>query len=307
MNLNQQKDVLVYALNQVPNAIFKLVSTKVDKKNKKVNTLIYKPIEDAEVYIKTIDYNGNVKEQKITEYYIHFGLSGYKITYKEESNYYKVNLKENKTFIVSNDHSILVYNNKKQKIEKATPKKILRDIDNYNFLVEASLVQNCKLLNDNVALIPASAFTFEPVKDVTMYDFSVEDDNYCNFQIANGIYLVDTVVAHALHSEEAKKEAQEKMFLSKQLTSIENYDAMTATINKNAVFGLVYGSLDPKDVKYKPKKLKIDMKNIKTKKELLQKLKENPGWSPFDLIGDKTVAQWLIDLTIEESLPKNKK
>ncbi|MGC9079936.1 MAG: hypothetical protein ACP5G1_04320, partial [Nanopusillaceae archaeon] len=251
MNLTEQKDVLVYALNQVPNALFKLVNTKVDKKRKKINTLIYKPISNAEVYIKTIDNAGNVKEQKVTEFYIHFGLSGFKITYNEEANFYKVNLRENKSFIVSNDHSILVYNMRKNKIEKATPKKILRDINNFYFLVESSLVQNCKLLNSNVALIPASAFIYEEVNNVTMYDFSVEDDKYCNFQIANGLYLVDTVVAHALHSEEAKKEAREKMLLSKQLTGIESYDAMTATINKNAVFGLVYGSLDPKEVKYK--------------------------------------------------------
>ncbi|MGC8735097.1 MAG: hypothetical protein ACP5RD_08780, partial [bacterium] len=179
---------------------------KYNVKSQKINTLIYKPIDDVEVYISTMDLKGDIKEQKIKYYYVHFGLNGYKITYKDESNYYKVDLKENKSFIVSNDASLVVYNKKTKNIIRIKPQLAIKNKENFFFLVEKALVQNCEIYNDRLALLPLTIFEFEKVKNVTMYDFSFDDKHYTNFQIANGIYIVDTVVAHALHSEEAKEE-----------------------------------------------------------------------------------------------------
>ncbi len=302
----QQPDLLMYAFTDVIDGIFKLHDIKVHTKTMKINTLIYKPVDNVEVYITAMDLNGNVKDQKIEYFYVHFGLNGYKITYDTTTNYYKVDLRENKSFIVSNDASLVVYNKRINKIIRLTPQLAIKNKEHLYFLVDASLVQNCELYNDRLALIPLTAFSFEKVKNVTMYDFSFADKEYTNFQIANGIFVVDTVVVHALHTEEAKKEAREKMFLSKVLTGLEHGDAITSSIGKNAVFGLIYGSLDPKLVNYKPKKLKIDVSKVKTKEQLLELLKQEKEWCVYDYIGNKTVGQLLIELTINQVL-QNKK
>ncbi len=302
-----QPELLMYAFTDLQDGIFKLHDIKYNVKSQKINTLIYKPIDDVEVYISTMDLKGNVKEQKIKYYYVHFGLNGYKLTYKEETNYYKVDLKENKTFIVSDDASLVVYNKKTNHIIRIKPQLALKNKEHLYFLVEKALVQNCEIYNDRLALLPLTAFEFEKVKNVTMYDFSFDDKHYTNFQIANGIYVVDTVVVHALHTEEAKEEARQKMFLAKTFSGLENIDALTTSLGKNVIFGLVYGSMDPKLVNYKPKKLKIDISNVKTKEQLLELLKQEKEWCVYDYIGDKTIGQLLIELSVKKVLDKVKK
>jgi len=83
------------------------------------------------------------------------------------------------------------------------------------------------------------------------------------------------------------------------LLSPEEPNALTTTISKNAVFGLVVATLDPEEIGYKPKQLNITFKD---RKDLMRQLANLPNRTIFDKIGDKTVGQLLVELTIKEVL-----
>jgi len=274
--------------------------------SKKGKTIIkFVPNDRFELYTVCMNKQGDVQKQKIIEYSIHPNLDGFKIKL-QNGEYIKEQIRgyylQTDQFIASNDHSLVVYDKQKQQIVEKTPKGLIRekDKDRYYFIIDSSLVtEKAELLNEKLALIPVSAYSFEPVTNTTMYDITVENPEYKYFRITNGLFVVDTVVVHALHTKEAKQQALEKLTLSKQLLSPEEPNALTTTISKNAVFGLVVATLDPEEIGYKPKQLNITFKD---RKDLMRQLANLPNRTIFDKIGDKTVGQLLVELTIKEVL-----
>jgi hypothetical protein len=298
---------LQYALNL---EMYNDMLFKIKYVNKDLSNLVFTVDKDYEVEILTINLNGQLRWSKIVEVSVHLNLDGYSIQLKDE---YANNLKMKQTnFKVSSDHSLLVYDVSKQKIIKATPKKISRNLDNYYFIgYPKKLFNNYIEIEQykDLAFIPCSWFEFKPEQKLTLYDISVDDSNYCYFHISPGIFVVDTAIVYTLHTEEAKKEALEKMSLSKNLISSENINNFTYGIDKNALFGLIVGSQTSQDLgyKYSPKEFKFNVNSIQELRELLAT--ELAGkYTIFDYIyvdnKKLTIGQAFIALTIKEQLAK---
>lgn len=312
-NLSNNKDLLNIliqsGLNKIYNEsddsmIFKLHKTVIS--NNKLKGLVYKVNDKYDVYVLTANRNGEVKENKIIEYTVHFNLKGFKFNLKEE--YKDIYLsKADFEFIVSNDHSLLVYNIADKKIIKMKPEHIILNKKNYGLVALKNHFKENSLpeISEKLVYIPINYLEYKRVKDMTMYDISVEDTEFDNFFLSNGVCVVDTVVVYALHSEEAKKEAIEKMAPSKQYVDPFKSEQFIFDVDKNIVFGLVYGTKDAKELglSYKPKLFRLK-EDVKDYNELLAKLK-NTGFSIYDYIQTKdgkkyTIGQYLVELAINK-------
>lgn len=291
----------LYSLDENSNLLFQVKKTIIS--NNKIKGIIYTVNPDYDVYILTADKYGNVKENKILEYSIHFNLKGYEFDLTDYSIYKS---KADFKFNVSNDHSLLVYDIEDKRILKMKPENFVRNKKRYGLVaLKSHFTDNIPQINDKLVYIPQTYLKYKRVKDITMYDISVEDTNYDNFFLANGICVVDTVVVYALHTEEAKQEALEKMAPSKQFIDPSNHNSYIFDVDKNIVFGLVIGSHEAKDfeLSYKAKtfKLKTDVNNYN---ELLERLK-GTNFTIFDYIilpnNEKyTIGQYLIKLALDK-------
>ena len=138
-----------------------------------------------DVYIKAIDLNtGKVEYKKILEYSKHENLTMYDIISK--TNKFK-------TFTVSDDHSLIVYDVVTKKLRKISPLTIKDNPSRY-YLVQNSV--------DN--LIPCTTIEIKKSDKTTGYDFTVED--YYTFCTDDGIFVQDTMGVYFVNSEEAKQE-----------------------------------------------------------------------------------------------------
>mgnify|MGYP001224233983 FL=1 len=91
------------------------------------NVDFYKVNENYEIRIKAIDpKSGNIDYKKITEFTIHNNLYMYKI--EDSKNRFE-------SFWASQDHSLIVYNNDNDTIEKISPIKIKENPNRY-FLIK---------------------------------------------------------------------------------------------------------------------------------------------------------------------------
>ncbi|MEM0325370.1 MAG: hypothetical protein QXW35_05695, partial [Candidatus Aenigmatarchaeota archaeon] len=272
---------------------------------KRIKGIRYKVNPEYDVYILTADDKGNVKENKVIELSIHFNLNGYEIDLKDECKsiakhkYFK--------FYASEDHSLVVYNLDTKNIVKLSPKLIINSIKrgrpklalvglkNY-FNDSNELIK----INEKLVGIPVEYFDFTYVKNMTMYDISVEDTKYSNFFLSNGICVVDTVIVYALHSEEAKKEALERMTPSSQFVDPYKNDAYIFGVDKNVVFGLVVGTKEPTEVSYKPKTFKLTSK-IENLDDFINLIRQK-GASIYDYViidNEKiTIGQYIVQLAI---------
>lgn len=281
---------------------------------KRIKGIRYKVNPEYDVYILTADDKGNVKENKVVELSIHFNLNGYEIDLKDE---YKHLAKHKRfKFYASEDHSLVVYNLDTKNIVKLSPKLIVNSIKRgkpklaliglKNYFNEN---ENLIKINEKLIGIPADFFDYTCVKNMTMYDISVEDTKYSNFFLSNGICVVDTVIVYALHSEEAKKEALEKMAPSSQFIDPYRNDAYIFGADKNVVFGLVVGTKDPEEVSYKPKTFKLTSK-IDNLDDFIDLIRQK-GASIYDYVivnNEKmTIGQYIVQLAIEKGLQEYQK
>jgi len=110
-----------------------------------------------------------------------------------------------------------------------------------------------KLLEQHILLLPISMFAFVYVPEIKeAYDLTTVKTK--TFSTANGLFVQDTVVVFSLHTEEAKKEAWEKMRFSQQLYSISKANDTIATLDKNMAYGWYYATMDPKQLGKKTQK-----------------------------------------------------
>ena len=268
----------------------------------------FKPINDYVAEILTMNIQGDIKWSKIIEVSLHAGLDGYNIQPKQE---FLPNFKLTKFSLkASTDHSLIVYDKSKDSLAKATPRKIARNPDRYYFVGYPQKLFNRYETIDSLkdfAFIPCSWFDYIPEQNLILYDITTDDPSYCFFHVNPGIFVVDTVIAYALHTEEAKKEALEKMTLSKNLISSESISSLTYGIDKNALFGLIVGSKSAKEngYEYQPKEFAYNISDMDQLRHLL--MSDLAGkYTIFDFIqvdGEKmTIGQAMIYLTIKQNL-----
>lgn len=281
---------------------------------KRIKGIRYKVNPEYDVYILTADDKGNIKENKVIELSIHFNLNGYEIDLKDE--YKHIAKHKNFRFYASEDHSLVAYNLNTETFIKLSPKLIINSIKRGKpKLTLVGLknyfdnIDNLIKINEKLVGIPVEYFDFVYVKDMTMYDISVEDTKYSNFFLSNGICVVDTVIVYALHSEEAKKEALEKMTPSSQFIDPYRNDAYIFGVDKNVVFGLVVGTKDPEEVSYKPKTFKLTSK-IENLDDFINLIRQK-GASIYDYViinNEKlTIGQYIVQLAIEKGLSEYQK
>lgn len=281
---------------------------------KRIKGIRYKVNPEYDVYILTADNQGNIKENKVTELSMHFNLDGYEIDLKEE--YENLAKHKNFKFYASDDHSLVTYNAKEKILVKLSPKLIINNIKRNNsqlYLVGLKNYFNDSdiliKINEKLVGIPISCFNFTKVKNMTMYDISVEDTTYSNFFLSNGICVVDTVIVYALHSEEAKKEVLEKMTPSSQFIDPYRNDAYIFGVDKNVVFGLVMGTKNPEEISYKPKTFKLTSK-VESLDDFINLIRQK-GASIYDYVivnGEKmTIGQYIVNLAIEKGIAEYQK
>lgn len=281
---------------------------KIKNVNKNYTNVTFIPDPDYVVEVFAMNEKGQTKWIPIVEFSMHVVQSGFEIVVKDE---FKNKIKSaSKSMIVSDDHSLVVYDTQKKTIRKATPRSVYRDRSMYYFVgYPVGMFEDCIRIQEypDLAFIPVDWFEFRKTKDVVLYDVTTADAEYNLFRTALGLFVVDTAIVYAVHTEEAKKEAQEKMTLSKNLISSESISDFTYGIDKNALFGVIVGSQTAQELnlKYKPKEFKI---NVKSLDELKQKLKtELAGkYSIFDFVyvdGKKmTIGQAFISFAIQNAL-----
>ena len=99
--------------------LFKKVRTYVNSKGVKVTE--YEPTRD--IYIDSIDpFTGTVSKQKILMASKHEGITMYRV--QDTKNRFK-------SFLVSDDHSLIVYDSYDDKITLVTPKQLKENPERY--------------------------------------------------------------------------------------------------------------------------------------------------------------------------------
>ena len=191
----------------------------------KGNVDYYEPNEEFEIYVDAIDVNsGNIDKKKVLQYTIHRNLRMYKISDLQHRF---------EDFWVSDDHSLIVYNGRKQKLERISPIEILNSPDTY-FLIK-------KTSSNNLAYIPCSEIQIEYDPTVTeAADFTVED--YYTFCTADGIFVQDTVAIFTPITEEALEDVKYKMT---NLLHSANPRRLMINFDKDVSVGICLATMDP--------------------------------------------------------------
>ena len=169
------------------------------------------------VFISSINLeNGSVSDELITEYSKHENIKMYRI-HDDQKRF--------KDFWVSNNHSLIVYNQINKKYEKIEPQTILNNIKIY------SLVK--KTLEDKI-MIPC--FEIQISLDLSKnigYDFTVTNNfTFCN---DDGIFLQDTMAIYVPITKEAIAEARDKMISSESKDSL---DGLSDDFSKDIIIGI---------------------------------------------------------------------
>jgi hypothetical protein len=160
---------------------------------------VYKPNKDIKLYIKAININtGEIEERQILEFTKHENLIMYKIEDKQSNKRFK-------TFHVSDDHSLIVYDKDNDEIVIKSPIEVINDSDRYYLIkqndkaiipdelqnkidnsniLKTLYKQQCELIGCNTINI-----VYDPDKTIA-YDFTV--DGLFTFANDDGIFLQDT-------------------------------------------------------------------------------------------------------------------
>lgn len=151
------------------------------------NTSYYTPLEKIEIEslnIETCEMSWN----RITELTVHENLKMYKIMDINERF---------EPFWVSDDHSLIVWDDNEEKIKKLSPLKIMEEPHRY------VLAKNDN--NGDLESVACEDLIIEYDKDKTTgYDFTVENDfTFCTH---DGIFLQDTAALYAPLSLEAQRD-----------------------------------------------------------------------------------------------------
>jgi len=257
----------------------------------KNNIDYYKVNPNVELYADAIDIEtGKVEPKRVLGYTIHRNLDMYKIT--DTKNRFK-------PFWVSEDHSLIVYDNEQRRLLKASPLDVLACPERFNLVQKAG---------DNVRYIPCTEVTIEydPSKTCAA-DLTVED--YTTFATDDGIFVQDTMAVYRPLTKAAIQECEEKLWTIKNV-----YSAANATIQFEARQAILYGlykmSATKKGRQLLSKLLGTNIEKQIDKKylsELVDKLYKQYGWKVLDKIktlGLSTTLQSPETLSILDLEPK---
>ncbi len=155
----------------------------------KSNKEIYIPNDNFEFFIESINLDtGNVSTEKIESYSIHHNLV--MVLIKDTKNRFS-------PFLVSSDHSLIVYDKIQKKYIKQDPISILQTKNRYCLVKEKELIEADDLEMD------IDPFTTDAA------DFTVEN-NY-TFSTSDGVFVQDTMAIFMPLTTEAQQEAAKLM------------------------------------------------------------------------------------------------
>jgi hypothetical protein len=225
--------------------------------HKKGNVTHYKPI--VEVKIEAISEDGEIALKPITDFSVHENLRMYKISNPKF-----------KTFWVSEDHSLLVYNTIDKKVIKKSPIELLIEVSkNFYFIQKIDTSKDTKSLHDdNVRLIPIKdiKIEFDP-DETTAYDFTVED--FYTFRTFDGVYIQDSMAAYFPMTEEAEQELKDRVFIENNLFTDYDKQQLTMRPGHDVVYGIYLLS------KKKPESLPKPLYEFMVKNNLKELNKKN--------------------------------
>ncbi|RLF27439.1 MAG: hypothetical protein DRN14_05420, partial [Thermoplasmata archaeon] len=144
----------------------------------KGNVDYYKVNPLVEIYVDAIDLEtGKIEPKRVLGYTIHRDLDMYKVT--DTKNRFK-------PFWVSEDHSLIAYDNEQNKLLKVSPLDILACPERF------SLVQKT---SDGIRYIPCTEINidYDPTETCAA-DLTVED--YTTFATADGVFVQDTMAVY---------------------------------------------------------------------------------------------------------------
>ena len=129
---------------------------------------------------------------------------------------YEVSSRYFDTFYVSEDHSLIAYDERLDCVRKVSPLEIIVEKERYYLLrygyeddidISSDIVK--KLRRNNVGLIPCSEISIRREPSInTAYDFTVED--YYTFSTKDGVFVQDTAGVYFIDTYEGRKEIFEK-------------------------------------------------------------------------------------------------
>jgi len=281
----------------------------------KVNNTAYKNI-----YIDAYDMNLNViKKDKILYFTKHYPLEMYQICIKDDigkrlSNvdalhkfFANINSGIKDGIFVSWDHSIVVYDIENNISYPISPKQImLLDKTNKKSLFLIQKIGDSEQLQEvwkqvfqtsrnkfitferfylqHLVLLPIEWFEFVYREDIKIaYDFTTETTK--TFLTKDGLVLMDTVTVFSLHTEEAKREAWEKLLFSRQLYSVQKVNEYISDLGKDMIYGYWYASKQAKTKEKESIKTFNPSKVYKTLEELKHDFyKHGSSYDTTDLV-----------------------
>jgi len=187
----------------------------------------YKP--SIEISIEAISEDGAIDMKPISDFTVHENLEMYRIESPDG---------EFKTFWVSEDHSLLVYDTITKKVKKIKPLDF-KELDHTNWKmiqkVDTSLTTK-HINNDNIRLYTNEeiTITYDPDK-TTAYDFTVED--YFTFRTHDGVYIQDSMACYFTITEEAQQDLKDKMSVENNLFT-DYDDTLTLLPGHDIVYGI---------------------------------------------------------------------
>ena len=248
----------------------------------------YAPVQP--IWIPAIDKNGNINLKRVESYSIHFNTKCYRISHPEFGS-----------FLATEDHSLLVYDETKDKVVKVSPKQLikLRNKEHLYFIKGNKLDNLIFDKECNKQLIPVSDVKIEEAGNHDTYDFTVSD--YQTFALANGLFVQDTMAVYMPLTIEAQREAKEKMF---RKTRSIGTGGLILELSQGMILGLYKLTKEDKPkayLQFRPKTFEYDY----LKKLLL----ENPDliYAPVVYDGKKVnrpIKTTLGRILVNEAIPK---
>lgn len=170
----------------------------------KGNTEYYKPLKDIQIMSISTE-TGDVSWNKITEYTVHNDLKMFSVLDP---------LDRFEMFWVSDDHSLIVWNEVEENIEKISPLKVLENPPKYSLIMY-------KDKEDDYLVIPCSEVIIsEDTAKTVGYDFTVENDY--TFSTYDGVFVQDTAAIFMPLTLESQEDCR-KMHIPNGMISSTQY------------------------------------------------------------------------------------
>ena len=278
------------------------------RKDKRIFKLISKDLQvdhyapQYDIYIPAISEDGKIELKQIEEFTVHKKTPTMIV-------YHNVQHKEFSSFYVTEDHSLLVYDEELNKVYPVKPYdlKKLKKSEKKDKLFFIKLKEAIKSLDDEFDINDSSKCKLIPIKEIAIvsdgiqdtYDFTVKD--YKTFATSEGLFVQDTMAVYMPLTVEGQKEAKEKMF--RKARSVAT-GGLLFELAQGMILGLYLLTVDKKpkkQVAFSPKSLDYDY--------LYKVIKENPDLAYVDVVYsgpkvEKPIRTTLGRVLVNQLIPK---